>query len=304
MTTNFNTDFMEVYFTGPFRLMNLPVEIIIKILVFLDIPELINLSRTCTLLKRLANDKFISSSRFLYTKDKIGISIQNRPNIDALYMRHIIPVKSPHFNPNQMLIVSMLTKSIVKDNLKKKLERRPNLNELKEKNIVKKQDSEFVQSKIKEFKKQNLASMLSVYVNSYKFQKSTSEASHIAETEQEYTSILNKFYSNLRKITPNPLKKSKSHDHITTTIKNTATKFLNHHPNEGDNDDISNKASSSQRSVSLDSKVCSKKQYFENLQKMDDDHLIEKPKTIRKPSRTLLKASIINDCKINYEKVF
>lgn len=298
---------MDSNFTGAFRLMNLPIEVLIKVLIFLDIPDLINLSRTCTLLKRLSNDRFISSSRFLYTKDKIGISIQNRPSIDSLYMRHIIPSKSPNFNPNQLLIVSMLTKSIVKDNLKKKLQTRPCLQELKEKNILKKQANEFVQSKIKEFKKQNLTSMLTLYVNSYKFQKSSSSSSSLASTEQEYSSILNKFYSNLRRITPNPLKKEKPLESSSpSTPASTSTKFLNHY-------EKSNNKNSGKADVSIDSKVRSKKQYFENLINNFNDNSTtknhgsmskDKPVTNRKPSRTLLKASIINDCKINYEKVF
>ncbi|ODQ56985.1 hypothetical protein WICANDRAFT_81221 [Wickerhamomyces anomalus NRRL Y-366-8] len=311
LTTNFNTELMDINFTAPFRLMNLPLEIIIKILIFLDIPDLVSLSRTCTLLKRLANDNFISSSRFLYTRDKIGISIQNRPTVDSLYSRHIIPIRSPSFNPNQLLIVSMLTKSIVKDNLKKNLQKRPSLKELKDKNIVKGQTTEFVQSKIKEFKKQNLSSMLTVYVNSYKFQKKTNSSTSIMN-EEEYSSILGKFYSNLKKI-PSTLKKAKSQDSITTSIdNNTSTKFLNHFENK----DVSNNKHS-KRSISLDSKVFSKKQYFENLiqknehhENVDNDESItslkksKPPSAIRKPSRTLLRASIVNDCKISYEKVF
>lgn len=288
LTTNFNTELIDVNFTGPFRLMSLPLEIIIKILVFLDIPDLTNLSNTCVLLKKLANDKFISSSRFFYTRDKIGISIQQRPSIDWLYTRNIMPTKSPVFNPNQFLIVSMLTKSIVKDNLKKRLQRRPSLQELQEKNIFKKEANEFVKSKIKEFKKQNLANILTVYVKSYKFQKSTSVPSNNEETP----SIISKFYTNLKKVTPNRLKKAKSHETIPVT---TASKFLNHFEKSSSRD--------SARSVSLDSKVLSKKEYFENLISNETNKEV-KPINNRKPSRTLLKASIINDCAINYEKVY
>ncbi|CCH42807.1 Mitochondrial F-box protein MFB1 [Wickerhamomyces ciferrii] len=298
LTTNFGED-QNLNFTAPFPLLDLPLEILYKIIIFLDFPDLINLSKTCLYLERVANDRFIYSSRFYQTKNRIGISIQNRPSINELYSHHIMPVKSTAmFNPNQLYLVSMLTKSIVKDNLKKNLQKRPSFNELKEKNILKSNTNELIQSKIKEFKKQNLSNVLSVYVNSYKFQQKQST------TEEEYKSLLQKFYSSLRSINPTSQTSkttiSRSTDSSSNSNSNpngtTATKFLNHIEQKNQQ--------SKNRSVSQDSKIYSKKQYFENLvNSSQKSPIIERPKEERKPSRTLLNAKV-DHTKINYEKVF
>lgn len=170
LTTNFDSQ-MDSKFNNFFNFQSLPLEILIKILIFLDYPELLSLSKTCKFFHTICNDSYITKSQFLYKKDLIGLSLRLRPNFKYLQKKNYLPITNfAKFNLNQYKINQDLEKHIKIDRLNKDFKKRPNLKELVEKNIIKfNKDCNNINNKKQMFKKMEIDEMLKVLVSSYKF---------------------------------------------------------------------------------------------------------------------------------------
>ncbi|ONH65155.1 Mitochondrial F-box protein MFB1 [Cyberlindnera fabianii] len=163
-------------FTGPFRLLDLPLEILFRVLVFLDDPEMRSLAETCRTLRNVARERFIQRSKFFYVRDKIGIRLTElRPALSELYHQHIVPVQNVNMlgNTAHVTVINDLQRSFRRDSLSKSLQKRPMLSELKEKNIIPldSSTSPLIKTRVKELKQENLSQMLQLLLKSYRFQK-------------------------------------------------------------------------------------------------------------------------------------
>ncbi|CDR47041.1 CYFA0S27e01024g1_1 [Cyberlindnera fabianii] len=175
LTTNFPEDTTSE-FTGPFRLLDLPLEILFRVLVFLDDPEMRSLAETCRTLRNVARERFIQRSKFFYVRDKIGIRLTElRPALSELYHQHIVPVQNVNMlgNTAHVTVINDLQRSFRRDSLSKSLQKRPMLSELKEKNIIPldSSTSPLIKTRVKELKQENLSQMLQLLLKSYRFQK-------------------------------------------------------------------------------------------------------------------------------------
>jgi hypothetical protein len=338
LSTHFANDEVTSSFDGAFRLLDLPLEVLFKILIFLDDPDLQSLGKTCRYLKMAANERFISRSKFLYVKQKVGVSLQLRPSSQDLYERNILPTPSKsmltNFNINHFQLASDLQRSFRRDSLSKRLRQRPSKQDLKGKNIIpREQTSELVKERLKELKKENLSQMLEVLTRSYKFQRhneipvdeelepettaTNSALLNPIEVTDEFTMVYLKFF---KRLSNNAIfSKASSNNAQNSAGKSSAYhQLLNHIESsqmisEGTAEGTSPKDST--KPVREVSKVRSAKEFFEKLSKSSSSPLTydsdNEPKLVtnkmnqaRKPSKMILKASVMKDNIINYEKMY
>ena len=170
LTTNFPGD-MSINHYEPFRLLELPLEVLIKVLIFLDVPDLISLSKTCHYLKEVANERFISRCRFYYTRNRLNCRLGLRPDTTVLYEQHIIPNKDITVSAELLSTASTLEKNLRRDSLSKSLRKRPSIEELKQKRIVRNPDTGAVDDIKLKLQNEALSEMLKLLLRSWRFQK-------------------------------------------------------------------------------------------------------------------------------------
>lgn len=344
LTTNFIFDEITSYFYGRFRLLDLPLEILFKVLIFLDDPDLQNLAKTCRYLRIVANERFISRSKFLYVKQKIGISLSLRPTSEDLFRRNILPTSSKdilmNFNVNHFEVTNCLQKSFRKDKLSRRLNQRPTKEELKVRNIIPESEtSDFVKKKLKELKKQNLSEMFDILVESYKYQNQNPKQIPkdyenlqeinkkillgLGDVSDEFTQVYLKFFKRLQKniSISESLGNKKDINKSATVCK--INEFLNHIENFSNQEqDLNNKENvllkKNTSKVHDSSNVQSRRDFFESLSNpgsrcvSSSDSITEENSSnennvnneAKKRPKMILRASVNNDNLINYEKVY
>lgn len=156
--------------TGAFRLMDLPLEVLLKVLIFLDVPDLTNLSKTCVFLRNVSNERFVTRCRLIYTRERIDYLLKIRPDTDLLFEKHILPSKGLNYNPDLLSTATTLQRNLRRDSLHKELRKRPSIKELREKRIVKKPEGvvDDIKSRLQTHE---LSEMLQLLLKSWRFQK-------------------------------------------------------------------------------------------------------------------------------------
>jgi hypothetical protein len=202
LTTNFPQDISSKH-NGSFRLLDLPLEILFKVLIFLDVPDLINLSKTCQYLKQVSNERFIMRCRLLLIRERLNHQLMMRPDSGTLYEQHILPSKDLGVNPEVLTTAAVLEKNLRRDSLSKKLRMRPSLEELKAQRIIKKPEGVVDEIKTR-LQNQELSQMLQLLLKSWRFQKKIvkNDVEVLAQSglDQEYLEVYGKVLNT--KVTP------------------------------------------------------------------------------------------------------
>ncbi|GAB7337981.1 hypothetical protein MBLNU457_4356t2 [Dothideomycetes sp. NU457] len=112
-------------------LVTLPDEILLQILWYLDLPELLTMTRTSHHLRSLALDPLLHLRRLRYSSRSLARSLPHRPQLQTLQ-----PPSSAIYLTRTHLAARRLHWSLVCIRLNRSLSRRPNLRTLVNANIV------------------------------------------------------------------------------------------------------------------------------------------------------------------------
>lgn len=308
LTTNFPEERLDQL--QGFPLMDLPLEILYKVLIFLDIPDLVNLGKTCRYLKQVSNERFVMRCRLWYTRDRLNLKLMLRPDVGSLYEKHIIPTRDLSAHPEVVSTAHMLEKNLRRDSLSKSLRKRPSLSELKDRGIMKRKPDGVVQEIKTQYQKRELSEMLKLLLNSWRYQSAKAELLEPPEFVEVYDRVLSK--KKVAKVTQE-VSDDDDDNGSTPTTPITPVRIF------------SGGSTSSAGSPPIDPCVASaavqtRRQFFEELamrerREQEQQRCVSAPDQVlrhieagcrqgpmHRPSRTVLKA-LVSDSVIRYEKV-
>ncbi|KUJ12648.1 uncharacterized protein LY89DRAFT_688276 [Mollisia scopiformis] len=123
------TNAQAYFITPPSSLSNLPSELLLHILSYLDIPDLLNLSRTSHLFRQLSLDPLLHSFRLHRASFTIERSLPLRPPLATLMAHRIYITRTT-------LAARNLGRNLIKIKLNRQLLKRPSAEELVELGVL------------------------------------------------------------------------------------------------------------------------------------------------------------------------
>jgi hypothetical protein len=123
------TSNLQTILTPPYSLSNLPSELLLHILSFLDIPDLLTLSRTSHLIRQLCLDPLLHSLRLHRASFTIERSLPLRPPLAELMAHRIYITRTT-------LAARNLGRNLIKIKLNRQLLRRPSAEHLVELGVL------------------------------------------------------------------------------------------------------------------------------------------------------------------------
>ncbi|KAI9847504.1 MAG: hypothetical protein M1837_002405 [Sclerophora amabilis] len=115
----------------PLSLLDLCDELLLHVFTFLDVPELLNTSRTCHPLRTISLDPLLHRSRLHEASQRLSLSLSLRPSFSSLR-----PPISTIYLSRTHLAARFISRRLISHRLNRSLSRRPSASDLVDYNIL------------------------------------------------------------------------------------------------------------------------------------------------------------------------